>query len=48
MKKSKPKSDAGRTEKWWKYWEEYWRRKDTDNPMPDDPECEARIPAGTE
>jgi len=32
--------------KWWAYWREYWRRKDTDDPMPQDYACEVTIPAG--
>jgi len=35
------KSDA-----WWAYWREYWRRKDAQDPMPRDYACEVTIPAG--
>lgn len=31
--------------RWWEYWQEYWRRKDTPNPMPQDYVCEVNIPA---
>jgi hypothetical protein len=31
---------------WWLYWQEYWRLKDTDNPLPEDYACEVTIPAG--
>lgn len=31
--------------KWWDYWEEYWARKDSPNPMPKDYACEVTIPA---
>jgi hypothetical protein len=33
-------------QKWWAYWREYWQRKDTDNPMPEDYTCEVTIPVG--
>jgi hypothetical protein len=33
-------------QKWWEYWREYWQRKDTDDPMPEDYACEVTIPAG--
>jgi hypothetical protein len=36
--------DSSRT--WWDYWREYWRRKDTAEPMPQDYACEVTIPAG--
>ncbi len=29
---------------WWKYWREYWARKDSKNPMPKDNLCEVTIP----
>jgi hypothetical protein len=32
-------------EMWWQYWKEYWSRKDTANPMPEDDACEVTIPA---
>jgi hypothetical protein len=32
--------------KWWEYWKEYWARKDTPNPMPEDYTCEVCIPTG--
>lgn len=35
-------------DKWWRYWKEYWARKDTPNPMPHDYACEVTIPAGEE
>ena len=31
-------------EKWWGYWKEYWKRRDTENPMPRDYTCEVTIP----
>ncbi len=31
---------------WWAYWREYWRRKDTSDPMPLNYACEVTIPAG--
>ncbi len=31
---------------WWKYWREYWRRKDAPDPLPRDYLCEIVIPAG--
>jgi hypothetical protein len=30
--------------KWWSCWKEYWARKDTPNPMPEDYACEVTIP----
>ena len=33
-------------DEWWTYWKEYWKRKNTNNPMPEDYACEATIPAG--
>jgi hypothetical protein len=30
--------------KWWAYWKEYWARKDTADPMPEDYACEVTIP----
>lgn len=33
---------------WWAYWREYWRRKDTPDPMPRDYACEITIPAAAE
>lgn len=33
---------------WWKYWREYWRRKDSDSPMPKDYACEVTIPSKEE
>jgi putative transposase len=32
--------------KWWKYWREYWDRKDGPDAMPRDYACEVCIPAG--
>lgn len=32
--------------KWWSYWRDYWARKDTADPMPEDYACEVTIPAG--
>lgn len=32
--------------KWWDYWKEYWQRKDTNYPMPQDYACEVTIPSG--
>jgi hypothetical protein len=29
---------------WWKYWREYWDRRDSDTPMPKDYACEVTIP----
>ena len=34
-----------RHKRWWDYWKEYWQRKDTDRPMPEDYACEVTIPA---
>jgi hypothetical protein len=31
--------------KWWEYWGEYWRRKDTPDPLPHDYACEVTIPS---
>ena len=31
-------------QKWWDYWKEYWRRKDTPEPFPRDYACEVTIP----
>lgn len=33
-------------EKWWKYWKEYWQRRDTKKPLPYDGACEITIPTG--
>jgi len=30
--------------KWWEYWDEYWKRKDTENPLPKDPICDVIFP----
>ncbi len=30
---------------WWGYWREYWRRKDSTDPLPRDYACEVTIPA---
>jgi len=32
--------------KWWEYWEEYWVRRNTENPLPADYACEVTIPPG--
>jgi hypothetical protein len=32
------------SEAWWKYWREYWDRRDTDAPLPKDYACEVTIP----
>jgi hypothetical protein len=29
---------------WWTYWRDYWRRKDTTDPLPQDYACEVTIP----
>jgi hypothetical protein len=34
--------------KWWKYWEEYWKRKGGNDPLPEDYACDVTIPPGTE
>lgn len=34
-----------KNEKWWEYWNEYWRAKDTSNALPEDYACEVTIPA---
>lgn len=34
--------------KWWIYWTEYWARKHTANPMPNDYACEVTIPAASD
>jgi hypothetical protein len=31
---------------WWKYWRQYWDKKDSDEPLPLDDLCEITIPAG--
>lgn len=31
--------------RWWAYWQEYWRRRDTLDPLPRDYACEVTIPA---
>ncbi|MDQ5823165.1 MAG: hypothetical protein M3441_03015 [Chloroflexota bacterium] len=33
-------------QQWWEYWQEYWRLRDTKNPLPRDNACEVTIPAG--
>ncbi|MFD1552540.1 hypothetical protein DNU06_17180 [Putridiphycobacter roseus] len=35
-----------RKDKWWKYWKEYWEKRDSNNPLPKDYACEVTIPAG--
>lgn len=35
---------GAKNSEWWKYWQEYWARIDSDNPMPKDPLCEITIP----
>lgn len=32
--------------RWWEYWREYWERKDTNIPLPQDYACEITIPLG--
>lgn len=32
------------SEKWWSYWREYWNRRETDAPLPEDYACEVIIP----
>ena len=34
--------------KWWEYWREYWRCKDTPEPLPRDYACEVTIPTAPE
>lgn len=29
---------------WWQYWKDYWKRRDTENPLPKDYACEVTIP----
>lgn len=31
--------------KWWEYWKEYWRLRETDTPLPKNYACEVTIPA---
>lgn len=31
-------------QRWWEYWQEYWRRRNTPDPMPWDGWCEVTIP----
>ena len=38
----------GKCQKWWEYWTEYWRVKDTADELPEDYACEVTIPAGEE
>ena len=33
---------------WWAYWKEYWKRRDTTNPMPKSYACEVTIPIKAE
>ena len=33
-------------EKWWAYWQEYWKRRESSSPLPRDYGCEVTIPAG--
>ena len=33
-------------EKWWAYWREYWKRRESSSPLPRDYGCEVTIPAG--
>ena len=35
-----------KSQKWWEYWNEYWRVKDTADALPEDYACEVTIPAG--
>ena len=35
---------ADMSRRWWEYWHEYWRRKDTPEPLPEDYACEVTIP----
>ncbi len=30
--------------RWWDYWSEYWDRRDSENPMPEDYACEVTMP----
>ena len=39
-----PSTLREKSEAWWGYWREYWRRKDSTTPMPKDYACEATIP----
>ncbi len=32
--------------KWWAYWQEYWKRRESSSPLPRDYGCEVTIPAG--
>ena len=33
-------------EKWWAYWQEYWKRRESSSPLPRDYGCDVTIPAG--
>lgn len=33
---------------WWRYWREYWKRKDSSSPLPRDYACEVTIPGAIE
>jgi len=33
-------------EKWWAYWQEYWKRRESSSPLPRDYGCQGTIPAG--
>jgi hypothetical protein len=35
-----------RTGRWWEYWKDYWEKRNTENPLPQDYACEVTIPAG--
>jgi hypothetical protein len=39
-----PQAVLANSQQWWAYWREYWQRKDTPDPMPQDYACEVTIP----
>lgn len=39
-----PEQIKAAADDWWKYWSEYWHRRDSTSPMPKDYVCEATVP----
>ena len=39
---------SGMAQRWWEYWRDYWRRKDTPEALPQDYACEVTIPIKAE
>jgi hypothetical protein len=42
----RPEQIEPASERWWAYWKEYWRRRETASPLPRDYACEVTIPTG--